>query len=496
MTLSRSLIVPFLQFSPRRDLREKAFRAWVARGENGGATDNRAVVAETLALREERARLLGYPDFASYKLEPEMAGTPGAVRDLLMAVWAPARARAEADAEQLAELMRADGVNGALEPWDWRYYAAIRQAREHDFDESALKPYLPLDGMLRGRLRRGRAAVRTELPPDRGRALSPGCPGLGGAARATGTWGSSSATISRARPSGREPGARRSAASAGSTARCGRSSSTSATSPRRRRASRRLLTFDDAHTLFHEMGHALHGLLSDVTYEFISGTSVARDFVELPSQLYEHWLETPEVLEAHARHATTGEPMPRETDAAADRGAELRPGLLDGRVSRLGAGRPRLPCRARRRPTRWRRRRRRSRGIGMPRAIVMRHAAPHFQHVFSGDGYSSGLLFLHVVGGDGRRRLRRLPRDGRRLRPGDGEAPGRLHPERRRIARGGRALHRLPWPACPGSRRCCSSAAWSRRPRRRRGADLARYHQMSRCGEPTRRILAQMRGIA
>ena len=150
ITLSRSLVVPFLQSSPRRDLREKAFRAWVARGENGGATDNRAVVAETLALREERARLLGYPDFASYKLEPEMAKTPEVVRDLLLAVWAPARTRAEADAERLEELMHADGINGSLEAWDWRYYAAIRQAREHDFDQAALKPYLPLDSVLAG----------------------------------------------------------------------------------------------------------------------------------------------------------------------------------------------------------------------------------------------------------------------------------------------------------------------------------------------------------
>jgi peptidyl-dipeptidase Dcp len=148
VTLSRSLIVPFLQFSPRRDLREKAFAAWVARGANGGPSDNREIVRETLALREERARLLGYPSFAAYKLETEMAKTPEAVRELLMAVWGPARAQAEADAAKLAELMRGEGVNDDLAPWDWRYYAAIRQKAEHDLDEAALKPYLQLDRIL------------------------------------------------------------------------------------------------------------------------------------------------------------------------------------------------------------------------------------------------------------------------------------------------------------------------------------------------------------
>ena len=148
VTLSRSLIVPFLQFSPRRDLRERAFRAWAARGANGGATDNRAIAADILALRHERAGLLGYDSFAAYRLETEMAGTPAAVRDLLMAVWDPARARAEADAQVLQAMMAADGVNGPLEPWDWRYYAEKRRKADHDLDEAALKPFLQLDRMI------------------------------------------------------------------------------------------------------------------------------------------------------------------------------------------------------------------------------------------------------------------------------------------------------------------------------------------------------------
>ncbi|MEL6433286.1 MAG: M3 family metallopeptidase, partial [Pseudomonadota bacterium] len=148
VTLSRSIIVPFLQFSPRRDLRKKAFEAWEARGANGGETDNREITAEVLKLRDERAKLLGYATFADYKLETEMAKTPDAVRDLLMKVWAPAKTRADADAQVLTAMMREDGINDELEPWDWRYYAEKRRKAEHDLDEAELKPYLQLEKMI------------------------------------------------------------------------------------------------------------------------------------------------------------------------------------------------------------------------------------------------------------------------------------------------------------------------------------------------------------
>ena len=148
VTLSRSLIVPFLQFSARRDLRETAYKAWAARGMNGGETDNRGIAAEVLALRAERAMLLGYDSFAAYKLETEMAGTPEAVRDLLMAVWEPARTQAEADAVKLTAMLHSDGINGELEPWDWRYYSEKRRAAEHDLNEAELKPYFQLDAMI------------------------------------------------------------------------------------------------------------------------------------------------------------------------------------------------------------------------------------------------------------------------------------------------------------------------------------------------------------
>jgi len=148
VTTGRSIITPFLQFSTRRDLREKAYQAYVARGANGNANDNRANAGEVLALRQERAQLLGYEDFASYKLETGMAKTPDRVAELLEAVWQPAKARAEEDAKVLEAMMHAEGINGDLEAWDWHYYAAKRRKAEHDLDEAELKPYLQLERMI------------------------------------------------------------------------------------------------------------------------------------------------------------------------------------------------------------------------------------------------------------------------------------------------------------------------------------------------------------
>ena len=388
LTLSRSIVVPFLQFSPRRDLREAAFKAWVARGENGGVTDNRAIVAEILALRGEQARLLGYPDFASFKLEPQMARTPEAVRDLLMAVWTPARAQAEADAARLAEMMRTDGVNGPLEPWDWRYYAAKREAAEHDLDQATLKPYLGLDTIVAAAFDvAGRLFGLTFHPieadlyhPDaRAWEVRRGDRHMGlfvgdyfaRASKRSGAW---CTTLRDQRALDGE--VRPIAVNVCNFAKA------PAGEPN-------LLTFDDAHTLFHEMGHALHVLLSEVTYDFISGTSVARDFVELPSQLYEHWLETPEVLETHARHAVTGAPMPRELmdRLIAARNFDMGFATVEYLSSALvdldfHVGTPPADPMAAQAATLAR--------VGMPDAIAMRHATPHFQHVFAGEGYSAG----------------------------------------------------------------------------------------------------------
>src|SRR6266487_3852142 len=150
ITTSRSSVEPFLQFSARRDLREKAFRAWIARGGSGGATDNKPIIAKMVALRGERARLLGYPSFAHYRLDDTMAKTPEAVRSLLDRVWAPARRRASADRDALQALLQAEGKNFQLAPWDWRYYAEKLRKLRCDIDEATIKPYLQLEQIIAG----------------------------------------------------------------------------------------------------------------------------------------------------------------------------------------------------------------------------------------------------------------------------------------------------------------------------------------------------------
>ncbi len=388
VTLSRSLIVPFLQFSPNRALRQKAYEAWVARGENGGATDNRDIVAETLRLRQERAQLLGYPNFAAYKLETEMAGTPAAVRDLLRQVWTPARKSALSDAAVLETMLHADGIPGPLEAWDWRYYAEKRRKAEHDLDEAQLKPYLQLERMIEASFACATRLFGLHFTPVEAPLYHPDVRvwdvTRGGQhlavfigdyfarpSKQSGAWCSALQNQQRlvtdlkphvinvcnfAKPAAGEPA---------------------------------LLSYDDARTLFHEFGHALHQMLSNVTYESISGTSVARDFVELPSQLYEHWLEVPAVLSEFATHATTGEPMPKDLldrllkAATYDMGFQtveyVSSALVDLEFHDGPA--PADPMQKQAEILE---------SLGMPRAIRMRHATPHFAHVFSGDGYSSG----------------------------------------------------------------------------------------------------------
>ncbi|WP_281856068.1 M3 family metallopeptidase [Litoreibacter halocynthiae] len=387
VTLSRSLIVPFLQFSARRDLRERAYEAWTSRGANGGETDNRSIAAEILALREERAHLLGYDDFATYKLETEMAKTPDAVRKLLMEVWEPAKAQADLDAQSLAAMMNNDGVNDALEPWDWRYYSEKRRAEEHDLDEAELKPYLQLDRMIEAAFDCATRLFGLEFKaldvplhhPD-ARAWEVTRKGehiavfigdyFARGGKRSGAWCSALRSQQKLRGDIRPHVIN------------------VCNFAKPAKGSPALLSYDDARTLFHEFGHALHQMLSNVTYESISGTSVARDFVELPSQLFEHWLEVPEVLQKYATHAETGEPMPadmlqRMLDAANyDQGFAtveyVASAMVDIEFHSGDAPEDPMTMQAEI-----------LEGMGMPPAIRMRHATPHFAHVFAGDGYSS-----------------------------------------------------------------------------------------------------------
>ena len=391
VTLSRSSVEPFLQFSERRDLREKVFRGFIKRGDNGGLTDNKNNIAEMVRLRAERAKLLGYTDFAHYRLDDAMARTPSAVRHLLDAVWAPARSRALADRDAMQALIQEEGGNFKLEPWDWRYYAEKLRQRRCDFDEAAIQPYLNLDRMIEAafytaqRLFGLTFAPRPDVPAwhpdvrvwevrgDDGKAI-----GLffgdyfARASKRSGAWMTSLRDQEKlagdiaplivnvcnfAKGADGEP---------------------------------TLLSFEDARTLFHEFGHALHGLLSSVTFPKIAGTNVSTDFVELPSQLYEHWLQQPDVLRLFARHYQTGEPMPEELLQRLIAARNFNKGFAT--VEYIASAVVDLDFHSLPSPAEINSSAFESKSlgrIGMPDEIVMRHRPPHFDHVFSGGGYAA-----------------------------------------------------------------------------------------------------------
>jgi peptidyl-dipeptidase Dcp len=380
-----------LQFAKRRDLREKVFQAFVKRGDNGGSTDNNAILAEIVKLRGERARLLGFSDFAEYRLDDAMAKTPQAVRGLLDTVWAKARAKAAADRDDLEALIKDEGGNFALAPWDWRYYAEKLRQQRCNVDEAAIKPYLELQAMIEAAFYAaerlfGLSFMRRDDVPvwhpdvqvwqvrDRdGRDV-----GLffgdyfARPSKRSGAW------MTSLRDQQKLDGPVRpliinvcnfAKAAAGEPT---------------------LLSFDDARTLFHEFGHALHGLLSAVTYPQISGTNVATDFVELPSQLYEHWLEQPEVLRRFARHYQTGAPMPEDLLQRLIAARNFNQGfatveyLASAFVDLDFHSLPTAADNARSRESDTLSR------LHMPDEIAMRHRPPQFAHIFAGGGYAAG----------------------------------------------------------------------------------------------------------
>ncbi|MEH2472294.1 peptidyl-dipeptidase Dcp [Nitrobacteraceae bacterium AZCC 2161] len=392
VTTSRSSMEPFLKSSTRRDLREKAYKAFTARGDNGNANDNNATIVEILQLREESAKLLGFPTFAAYRLEDSMAKTPEAVRGLLERVWKPARDRALADRDALQELVTEEGGNFKLASWDWRYYAEKLRQRRANFDDAAIKPYLALDNMIDAafdtatRLFGVTFEERKDVPvwhPDvrvwevkdaqgQHKALFYG-DYFARPSKRSGAWMTSLRDQQKLD---------------GDVAPlvlnvCNFAKGTDGQPS--------LLSPDDARTLFHEFGHGLHGMLSDVTYPSLSGTSVFTDFVELPSQLYEHWQEQPQVLQTFAKHYQTGEPLPDDllkrfiaarkfnqgfatvefvSSALIDLEFHTQPASASTDVAAFE--------------------RKELEKIGMPAEISLRHRPTQFGHIFSGDHYASG----------------------------------------------------------------------------------------------------------
>ena len=406
ITLSRSLVVPFLTYSDRRDLREEAFNAWVRRGENEGEHDNRPVAREILTLRNEQARLHGYASYAEYALVDRMAGKPAAVAKLLGEVWEPAKARAAAEREALAAMALAHGQTATIEPWDWRYYAEkVRKAR-YGFDEAIVKPYFSLERMLgacfdtaqrlfglnfieRPDLRtyhRDVRAFEVRGRDDRvvGFFLSDN---FARPTKRSGAWMSDYDAQSRV---------------AGETLPIVVNNNNFAKAPP---GEATLLSADDARTLFHEFGHGLHGLLSQVTYERLSGTRVLKDFLELPSQIFEHWAFEPAVLKRHAVHHVTGEPIPEELVEQLNRARRFNQGFQTVEYTACA-----LVDMALHQKTDTEHldiadfERAELERIGMPREIVLRHRLPHFGHLFASSGYAAGYyvyMWAEVLDADG-----------------------------------------------------------------------------------------------
>ena len=407
VTLSRSHIVPFLTFSERRDLREQAWRAWTERGAHPGEHDNRPVAREILALRNEQARLHGYASYADYALADTMAGERAAVSALLKQVWEPAKARAAEEREALEALALSRGEALQLEPWDWRFYAEkVRQVR-YDLDEATVKPYFPLPRMvealfdcaqrlfgLKFMLQPEVRAYHPDVQVYEVRGADDALVGVflhDNFARATKRSGAWMSSFRKQMRNGADPvlplivnNNNFAKGAAGAPA---------------------LLSFDDATTLFHEFGHGLHGLLSSVNYERVSGTSVLRDFVELPSQLFEHWLAEPEVLKRHARHHLTDEPIP---DALIARLHEARffnqgyetvrytaSALVDMAAHALTSAQA---------PDVVEFERAELERIGAPAVAGVNHRLTHFQHLFAGSSYAAGYyvyLWAEVLEADG-----------------------------------------------------------------------------------------------
>ncbi|QOZ31356.1 M3 family metallopeptidase [Bradyrhizobium sp. CCBAU 53421] len=392
VTLSRSSVEPFLQSSSRRDLREKVYKAFTARGDNGNANDNNATIVEILRLREETAKILGFPTYAAYRLEDSMAKTPEAVRGLLERVWKPARARALADRDALQALITEEGGNFTLAAWDWRYYAEkLRQAKAN-FDDSAIKPYLVLDHMIEAafdcatRLFGVTFAERKDVPvwhPDvrvwevKGRdgqhkALFYG-DYFARPSKRSGAW------MTSLRDQQKLDGDVAPLVINVCNFAKGADGAPSLLSP------------DEARTLFHEFGHGLHGMLSNVTYPSLSGTSVFTDFVELPSQLYEHWQERPEVLQRFARHYQTGEALPDDLLKRFLAARKFNQGFAT--VEFVSSALVDLEFHTQPAAASWDVRafeQKELEKIGMPAEISLRHRPTQFGHIFSGDHYASG----------------------------------------------------------------------------------------------------------
>jgi peptidyl-dipeptidase Dcp len=389
---TRSSIEPFLTYSDRRDLREKAWRMFVNRGDNGDAHDNNAIITEILQLRAERAKLLGYLTHAHWRLENTMAKTPERAVELMEAVWKPAVARVREEVADMQALARKEGANIKIEPWDYRYYAEkVRKAR-YDLDQNEVKQYLQLE-----KLREGMFWVAGELfgfnftpvtnvpvyhPDVRVWEVTDKASG-----RHIGLW-----YFDPYARAGKRSGAwmnayRRQERTNGEITTI---VSNNSNFVKGKPGEPVLVSWDDAQTMFHEFGHALHGLSSNVTYPSLSGTAVPRDYVEFPSQLLEHWLSTPQVLQRFAVHYQTGKPIPQALVDRIERADTFNQGFATVEYLASAVVDMKLHLEGSQKIDPDAFERKTLAELGMPDEIVMRHRTPQFGHVFSSDAYSAG----------------------------------------------------------------------------------------------------------
>ncbi|MDP3176598.1 MAG: M3 family metallopeptidase, partial [Spirochaetaceae bacterium] len=390
ITVGRSFVEPFLTFAKDRGLRKEVWEAFSRRGEMRPERDTKGMIKEILLLRAELAHLHGYASFADYALVNRMAKVPSRVDELLSAVWSPALARAGEEEQLLTALARkSDGID-RLEPWDWLYYADQVKRRDFALDESEIKPYFSVDSMVKAMFWAAGRLFGIDFIEIKGVPLyHPDVKLFEVRNRSDGSLKGIFLSDNFAR-AGKRSGAWMShyrKQSSGVVPIVVNNNNFTPGKP----GEPVLISFDDATTLFHEFGHGLHGLLSDVEYQSLSGTSVLRDFVELPSQLFEHWALAPELLEKFAVHASTGQVISADLVAKIRKARTfnmgwatlqyLGPAILDMKLHTLAElGNFEASSFEREECAR----------LGLPPVVGLRHRLPHFQHLFTGDGYSAG----------------------------------------------------------------------------------------------------------
>ena len=391
---TRSSVEPYLTYADDRALREKVWRMFVNRGDGGGATDNNATIARILALRDERAKLLGYANHAAWKLEDQMAQNPERAMALMTAVWPAAVARVHEEVADMQAVANQEGAKFRIEPWDYRYYAEKVRKAKYDLDETEITPYLQLENLREGMFYMAKELFGFHFTPVDPKKVPVYYPDVrvwevtddkGGL---IGLWyfdpyaregKQSGAWMNAYRNQERFETDIRTIVSNNSNFVKGKPGEPV------------LISWTDAVTLFHEFGHALHGLSSNVSYPTLSGTNVARDYVEFPSQILEHWLPTPEILNRYALNYKTGKPIPAELVAKIQKAENFNQGfktveylssaIVDMKLHLAASSGPIDPDQFERATLAE---------INMPSEIVMRHRTPQFGHVFSGDGYSAG----------------------------------------------------------------------------------------------------------